>query len=205
MDPPSIDRTVGAYLAHQGLRQLAISETQKYGHVTYFYNGNRSGQFDASLERYVEIPSDVVEFNERPWMKAKEITDDTLSHIDAFSPHFIRVNYANGDMVGHTGDLEASITAMEVIDQHLPRLVNGIIARGGRCIITADHGNCEEMYEKDKKTGTFPEGHPWRLQIQNQPYLEPRALCHRGCWTGWGRLGSHGGRARYSQFGCDLT
>ncbi len=155
VSPPSIDRTLPEYLARNGLRQLAVSETQKFGHVTYFFNGNNSGKFDQELERWVEIPSDQVDFSERPWMKAAEITDAVLAHVDAFRPHFVRVNFANGDMVGHTGRLRPALVAMEALDLCLERLVDGLLERGAICVITADHGNCEEMFERDKKTGSL--------------------------------------------------
>ena len=103
VNPPGIDRTVGEYLVKAGIKQLAISETQKFGHVTYFFNGNRSGKFDDSLEDYIEVPSDIVPFEERPWMKAAEITDKVVEAILGGEYDFIRLNYANGDMVGHTG------------------------------------------------------------------------------------------------------
>jgi len=147
VSPPAIDRTLGEYLAKNGLRQLAISETQKFGHVTYFFNGNNSEPFDRELERYIEIPSDRVEFWERPWMKAAEVTDAALEAIDDLRPHFVRLNYANGDMVGHTGQLLPAIIAMEALDLCLGRLVEGILARRGIAIVTADHGNCEQMLQ----------------------------------------------------------
>jgi len=156
VEPPQIDRTLGQYLAKQGVRQLAISETQKFGHVTYFFNGNNSEPFGGNdLERWVEIPSDRVEFDQRPWMKAADITDRTLAEIDAFNPGFVRLNYANGDMVGHTGNVRAARIAMESLDLSLSRLVKGIVARKGLLLITADHGNCEAMIERDKKTGAL--------------------------------------------------
>jgi 2,3-bisphosphoglycerate-independent phosphoglycerate mutase len=158
VNPPTIERTMGEYLAAAGLRQLAVSETQKFGHVTYFFNGNRSGAFDPDLERYVQVPSDRVEFWERPWMKAAEITDATLEHIDAFKPAFVRVNYPNGDMVGHTGVLRSAVMAMEALDLSLGRLVAGVLARRGVLLICADHGNCEQMIERDKKTGALVRG-----------------------------------------------
>ena len=96
--PPSIDRTIGEYLAATGLRQLAISETQKYGHVTYFFNGNRTGKFDEKLEDYVEVPSDRVPFEQRPWMKCAEITDKVIEAIESGKYDFIRLNFPNGDM-----------------------------------------------------------------------------------------------------------
>ncbi len=153
--PPDIDRTVSEYLVHSGIKQYAISETQKFGHVTYFWNGNRSGKFDEEKETYVEIPSDRVEFNQRPWMKAAEITDAVIETIEGGSFEFIRLNFPNGDMVGHTGDLNAAIIAAESIDLCMKRILEAVERTGGIALITADHGNLEEMYELDRKTGKF--------------------------------------------------
>lgn len=151
VEPPAIDRTMGEYLAKNGVSQYAISETQKYGHVTYFWNGNRSGKFDDALETYVEIPSDVVPFEQRPWMKCAEITDALIAAIRSGQYKYLRVNYANGDMVGHTGNFEAAVTAMQGLDLQLARLIPVILEAGGVALITADHGNADEMYELDKK------------------------------------------------------
>jgi 2,3-bisphosphoglycerate-independent phosphoglycerate mutase len=151
--PPSIQDTLGLYLARTGISQYAISETQKFGHVTYFWNGNRSGKFDDKLEIYQEIPSDDVPFEQRPWMKAAEITDALIAALKSGKHKTLRVNYANGDMVGHTGDFEASVIAVEAVDIALGRLLPVIDKLGGAAIITADHGNADEMYELDKKTG----------------------------------------------------
>jgi 2,3-bisphosphoglycerate-independent phosphoglycerate mutase len=157
--PPAIDRTLGEYLARNGLRQLAVSETQKFGHVTYFFNGNRSAPFDDALETWVEIPSDNIDFSLAPAMKAREIALATLEEIDRVAPHFVRVNIANGDMVGHTGVLAAAIEAMESTDRAVELLVQGVTARGGISVVLADHGNCEEMAERDKATGALVPGH----------------------------------------------
>jgi len=153
VNPPGIDRTVGEYLVKAGVKQLAISETQKFGHVTYFFNGNRSGKFDDDLEDYVEVPSDIVPFEERPWMKAAEITDRVIEAIKTGEYRFIRLNYANGDMVGHTGIIQAVEIAIETVDLCVGRLVKAIKAAGGSLIVTADHGNSDDMYECDMKTG----------------------------------------------------
>ncbi len=158
--PPSIKNTLGEHLAAQGVSQLAISETQKYGHVTYFWNGNRSGKFSDALETYIEIPSDVVPFEQRPWMKSAEITDALIKELTTGNYRTARVNYANGDMVGHTGDYDASLVAVEAVDLALKRLLPVIDKLGGVAIITADHGNSDEMYELDKKgePKTHPDG-----------------------------------------------
>jgi 2,3-bisphosphoglycerate-independent phosphoglycerate mutase len=151
--PPAIRHTLGEFLSGTGVSQLAISETQKYGHVTYFWNGNRSGKFDDKLETYVEIPSDRVPFEQRPWMKSAEITDELIGQLKTGRHRFARVNYANGDMVGHTGNFRATRMAVEAVDLALGRLLPVVDALGGVAIITADHGNADEMYELDKKTG----------------------------------------------------
>jgi len=153
--PPHIDSTISEYLADAGVKQYAISETQKFGHVTYFWNGNRTEKFNAEMETYFEIPSDRVEFNERPWMKAADITDKVIEIIESGTFDFIRLNYPNGDMVGHTGDLEAAVVAAETVDISLKRLLEAVKQSGGIAVITADHGNLDEMYEVDAKTGSF--------------------------------------------------
>ena len=150
VSPPAIDSVMGEYLAVSGKSQLAVSETQKYGHVTYFFNGNRSGKFVESLEDYVEITSDLLPFEQRPWMKAGEITDVVLDSIENRKHDFIRLNYPNGDMVGHTGDLLAVEVSVETVDLGLGRLIEAIDAAKGILIVTADHGNADEMYEVGK-------------------------------------------------------
>jgi 2,3-bisphosphoglycerate-independent phosphoglycerate mutase len=152
VNPPGIDRTVGEYLVKAGVKQLAISETQKFGHVTYFFNGNRSGKFDDSLEDYIEIPSDIVPFEQRPWMKAAEITDRVVEAIESGNYDFIRLNYANGDMVGHTGIIQAVEIAVETVDLCLARLVKAIEKARGILVVSADHGNSDDMYECNYKT-----------------------------------------------------
>jgi len=153
VSPPSIDRTMGEFLAATGVRSLAISETQKYGHVTYFFNGNRTGKFSEKLEDYMEITSDVLPFEQRPWMKCAEITDKVLEAIGSGKYDFIRLNYPNGDMVGHTGVYQAVVCSMEAMDLQLGRLAKEVQKQGGMLILTADHGNSDDMYEHDKKTG----------------------------------------------------
>ena len=153
--PPAIDRTMGEYLCATGLKTLAAAETQKFGHVTYFWNGNRSGYFDEKLEKYIEVESDRVEFSQRPWMKCAEVTDAVIAELDAHHYDLVRINYANGDMVGHTGNLEATIIAIESVNLALGRLLDKVKAMGGVAIITADHGNADEMYQYNKKKADF--------------------------------------------------
>ena len=133
-----------------GVTQLAISETQKYGHVTYFWNGNRSGKFDEKTETYIEIPSDVIPFEQRPWMQCAQITDRLISELKSGAHRYCRVNFPNGDMVGHTGNFAATRVSVEALDLQLARILPVIDALHGVAIITADHGNADEMYETDK-------------------------------------------------------
>ena len=155
VSPPTIDHPLTEYLLQHGVRQFACSETQKFGHVTYFWNGNRSGYFDKSREDYVEITSDPArEFAEKPAMKAAEIADVTIDRMQRGSFDFGRINFANGDMVGHTGDLAAAIKAVEVVDAQLSRLVEAADQTGTTLVITADHGNADEMF--DAKEADFP-------------------------------------------------
>jgi len=158
--PPKIDRTMGEYLARNGVPQFACSETQKYGHVTYFWNGNRSGYFDKNIETYVEVPSDVVPFEQRPWMKAAEITDAVIKGLIETKPAFARLNFANGDMVGHTGIMQAARMGVEAVDLCLGRLLPVIAKLGGIALITADHGNADEMLEHKKGDLKLADGKP---------------------------------------------
>lgn len=153
VSPPAIDRTMGEYLAKTGIRTLAISETQKYGHVTYFFNGNRTGKFDEKLETYEEIKSDVLPFEQRPWMKCAQIADRVIEAIDSGQFDHIRLNFPNGDMVGHTGNYQAVVCSMEAMDLQIGRIKKAIDRAGGILLISADHGNSDDMYEHEKKTG----------------------------------------------------
>jgi 2,3-bisphosphoglycerate-independent phosphoglycerate mutase len=188
VSPPAIRNTMGEFLARAGVPQLAISETQKFGHVTYFWNGNRSSPFDPALERWIEIPSDRVPFEQRPWMKAAEITDALIAELQTGRYRSARVNYANGDMVGHTGNYAAAVMAVEAVDLALSRLLPVIDALGGVALITADHGNAEEMFELDRETGAAlhtPEG---RIRAKTSHTLNPVPLYLHDRVSG-GRLG----------------
>lgn len=150
VEPPAIDRTIGQYLCSMGVTSYAISETQKFGHVTYFWNGNNSGYIDEKLEKYVEIPSDRITFDLRPWMKAAEITDAVVEAVESGKYKFIRMNYANGDMVGHTGIEPAVRIAVECVDLALRRIVPAVQEMKGVLVITADHGNADCMFTEKK-------------------------------------------------------
>ena len=153
--PIKITNTLHEILSRNNISQLAVAETVKFGHITYYFNGN--SYEPAKKEEFLEIKSDTRPFDERPWMKAAEITDAVLEKISETDPNgkpkyqFVRINYAGGDMVGHFGELEPTIVAMEAIDLQLDRLAKVVDRLGGMMIITADHGNAEEVYDPNTK------------------------------------------------------
>ena len=150
VQPPVITNTLTEVLCAAGIHEYAVSETQKYGHVTYFWNGNRSGKVCEELEVYEEIPSDVIPFEQAPAMKSKEITEKMLEAMASKRFGFIRCNYPNGDMVGHTGVLDAVIYAMECVDNGLKQIIEAADKYGYTILITADHGNADQMTETKK-------------------------------------------------------
>jgi len=173
VNPPEITNTMGEYLADMKINQYAISETQKYGHVTYFWNGNRSGKFSEEFETYVEIPSDIVPFEQRPWMKCAEITDRLIEALESGKYDCLRVNFPNGDMVGHTGSLEATICSMEALDLQLGRILAVCDKVGAVAVITADHGNADEMAELDKKTQSIKRNKDGSMKAKTSHTLNP--------------------------------
>ena len=154
VNPPEIKNTMSEYFVKYGVPTYAISETQKFGHVTYFWNGNRSEKFDENLETWVEIKSDLCPFDQRPWMKSSDITDKLVEAIDSKKYTFLRTNYPNGDMVGHTGDYDAAIKAVETVDECIGKILKNISLDEYTMIIIADHGNCEVMRNKDGSINT---------------------------------------------------
>jgi 2,3-bisphosphoglycerate-independent phosphoglycerate mutase len=187
VEPPAIDQTVSQYLCAAGVTSFAVSETQKFGHVTYFWNGNNSGYIDERLEKYVEVESDRVMFDQRPWMKAGEITDATLAAIKSGAWKFIRLNYPNGDMVGHTGIVAAIRIAVEAVDLGLQRLLPAVQATRGILVVTADHGNADCMFTVKKGrrepmvahtlnpvpfiVKDFSGANPWTMSVLEHPGL----------------------------------
>ena len=184
--PPAIRDTMGEWFSKAGLRQFACSETQKFGHVTYFWNGNRSGKFAG--ETWLEVPSDVVPFEQRPWMKAAEITDAMIAALQSGEYRTLRCNYANGDMVGHTGHFRAATMAVEAVDLQLARLLPVIDVMGGVALITADHGNADEMYEIDRKTNAPARNKDGSYKAKTAHTLNPVPLILYDNVSG-GRLG----------------
>jgi len=180
--PPAIDRTVSEYLCAEEVKMFAISETQKYGHVTYFWNGNRSGYIDESLETYVEIPSDKIKFDRAPKMKAVEIKERVIRMLKEGSYRFGRLNFPNGDMVGHTGVMEAAIIAVETVDLCIGELLKVVKEMEGIAVVTADHGNADLMYTIDrggeKKTRTAHSLNPVPFVIYDPSYHGEYQMAH---------------------------
>ncbi|CAL5998513.1 2 [Hexamita inflata] len=158
VNPPKLSRVSSEFLAKAGITTLAISETQKFGHVTYFYNGNRSGYINEKLEKFIEIPSDNISFDLKPWMKCGEITDVVEEAILNKSYDHIRLNFPNGDMVGHTGVFNAVKISCEAMDIQIGRIMEAVKKVNGVLLITADHGNADQMYELTKKKEIVMEG-----------------------------------------------
>jgi 2,3-bisphosphoglycerate-independent phosphoglycerate mutase len=181
VEPPIIENVVTEYLAMEGIKMFAISETQKFGHVTYFWNGNKSGYINDKLETYIEIPSDRIPFDQAPEMKAFEITDEVLSLLQSGKFRFGRLNLANGDMVGHTGVMEAVIKAVETVDACVGRLINAVGRMGGITIVTADHGNADEMFTLKKGNKVVKTAHtlnPVPFAIIDPNYKGEYAMAH---------------------------
>ena len=162
--PRSLDRVLGQVIADAGRAQLRMAETEKYGHVTYFFNGGVEEPF-AGEERHL-IPSlDVATYDLRPEMSAPELTDTLIGHIGERRHDFILVNYANADMVGHTGSIPATVTAVETVDECLGRLLEAITGAGGGALVTADHGNAEQMLDDEGRPHTAHTTNPVHLIV----------------------------------------
>ena len=154
VEPPHIEHTLSEYLVKKGVKSYACSETQKFGHMTYFWNGNRSEKFSDELEDWEEVPSDIIPFDQKPWMKATEVTEKIVAAIESGKYQFIRCNYPNGDMVGHTGNYEATLIGVESVDLNLKRVMDACRAHDCCLLVMADHGNSDEMLAKKGKPKT---------------------------------------------------
>ncbi len=146
--PEQLTMTLGEYLSKSGKTQLRIAETQKYAHVTFFFNGGEEKQFEGEDRILIKSP-DVATFDMKPEMSAYEVCDAVVDAINADKYDVIILNYANCDMVGHTGIFDAAVAAVEAVDECVGRMVEAILAKGGAALITADHGNADKMYEPD--------------------------------------------------------
>tara|TARA_B100000927_G_scaffold251382_1_gene216183 strand:- start:467 stop:2116 length:1650 start_codon:yes stop_codon:yes gene_type:complete len=171
VSPPAIDKTMSEYLSNSNISQYAISETQKYGHVTYFFNGNNSSKFDT--ETWIEIPSDNCPFDEKPRMQSDIITDEVINVIKSGKFKFIRINYPNGDMVGHTGNMNAVIASIEAVDDNIGRIIEELRKRNGVLICSADHGNSDDMIQINKKTNTLMYDDDGKPQLKTSHSLNP--------------------------------
>uniref|UniRef100_A0A0E0DT53 phosphoglycerate mutase (2,3-diphosphoglycerate-independent) n=1 Tax=Oryza meridionalis TaxID=40149 RepID=A0A0E0DT53_9ORYZ len=170
VSPPEIERTSGEYLVKNGIRTFAC---RQFGHVTFFWNGNRSGYFDETKEEYVEIPSDSgITFNVKPKMKALEIAEKARDAILSGKFDQVRVNLPNGDMVGHTGDIEATVVACKAADEAVKMILDAIEQVGGIYLVTADHGNAEDMVKRNK-SGQPQLDKKGEIQILTSHTLQP--------------------------------
>jgi len=146
--------TLARVIADRGLAQLHVAETEKYPHVTYFFNGGEEHEHEGETFKLVPSPRDVPTYDHKPEMSAYEATDAFVERFEADSPAFAIINFANADMVGHTGVIEAAVKAVEAVDECLGRVLETVHAAGGACIVTADHGNADEMLEEDGSPDT---------------------------------------------------
>ena len=146
--PESLENTFGEYISDKGLKQLRIAETEKYAHVTFFFNGGVEKQYPGEDRILVKSPA-VATYDLQPEMSAYEVTDKLLTAIDSDKYDAIILNYANCDMVGHTGVFDAAVKAVEAVDTCVGKIVDAVAAKGGVTLITADHGNADKMYEAD--------------------------------------------------------
>jgi 2,3-bisphosphoglycerate-independent phosphoglycerate mutase len=144
-----VENTLAEVLSENGLRQLHVAETEKYAHVTYFFNGGREEEWPGELRVLVPSPRDVPSYDHKPEMSAPEVTDRFVEALDEHDPAFAVLNFANPDMVGHTGSIPAAIKAVETVDSCLGRVVEAVGKRDGICVVTADHGNAEQMLQPD--------------------------------------------------------
>ena len=188
--PPAISDTVGDRLAKAEKKVLAVSETQKFGHVTFFFNGNRSGALP--FESQVEIPSVNIPFNQKPQMEAQEITDVACEAMRSGTYHHIRLNLANGDMVGHTGDKEATISAIETVDLCVGKLLKAAEDSNSILMVTADHGNADEVYQWDKKKKMYKTDKNGILIPSTAHSLNPVPFCLIDPLSEWTLKGNDG-------------
>lgn len=178
--PSTLVDGLGEYIAKQGMKQLRIAETEKYAHVTFFFSGGREQEYDGETRILIKSP-DVATYDLQPEMSAPEVTDQLVAAIEAGEYDLIICNYANGDMVGHTGVYDAAIKAAECIDSCLQRVTDALLKTGGECLITADHGNAEQMLDEQGRPMTQHTTGPVKLiHVHNRAdacKLKPGSLC----------------------------
>jgi 2,3-bisphosphoglycerate-independent phosphoglycerate mutase len=163
--PARPDLTLASFLADQGLRQLHVAETEKYAHVTYFFNGGEENEYPGEERRLVDSPRDVKTYDERPEMSAEAATDAFVEGWGEGDVAFAIINFANPDMVGHTGVIPAAVRAIETVDRCLGRVLEAVEEGGGVCVVTADHGNADHMLEEDGSPNTAHSKNPVPLVV----------------------------------------
>jgi 2,3-bisphosphoglycerate-independent phosphoglycerate mutase len=169
--PASYEQLLGEVIASHGLHQLRIAETEKYAHVTFFFNGGREEPFAGEDRALIPSPKEVTTYDQKPEMSAEAVTDEMLRRIDSDVYDLIVLNFANPDMVGHTGILPAAIAAMETVDRCVGQVVDAVTAAGGCLLITADHGNCEQMTDDTGGPHTAHTTNPVALLLVNGPEM----------------------------------
>ena len=147
--PPKMRNTLGAYLSEVGMKQFRCAETEKFPHVTFFFNDYIDEPYEGEERQIIASPRNVMTYDQKPEMSAPDVTDEMLRRIATEKYDLMVLNYANGDMVGHTGSLSAAVKAVETVDNGVGKIVNAVMAKGGALIVTADHGNCEQMIDPD--------------------------------------------------------
>lgn len=175
--PPNITNTLTEELVKNKISEYAVSETQKYGHVTYFWNGNKLDKFSDVLETYEKVDSDIIPFDEKPEMKSFEITDRLIMAIKSNKYEFLRCNFPNGDMVGHTGNFAATVKALEAVDVNIGRIKEACDETNSILLVIADHGNAEEMLDEKGNAKTSHTTNPvpfiiYGKDIQNIKFKE---------------------------------
>jgi 2,3-bisphosphoglycerate-independent phosphoglycerate mutase len=152
--PERPEMTLARLIAERGETQLHVSETEKYPHVTYFFNGGEEEPYEGEVRELVDSPRDVPTYDKKPEMSARGSSDAFIRHWEEDTPVFGIINFANADMVGHTGVIEAAVKGIETVDECLGRVLEAVHGTGGACIIVADHGNADEMLEEDGSPDT---------------------------------------------------
>jgi 2,3-bisphosphoglycerate-independent phosphoglycerate mutase len=170
----NLENTLSEVISNAGMTQYHSAETEKYPHVTFFFGGRREDPFPGETRKIIQSPTDVATYDEKPEMSAHELTEATLERLQNEDDDFILINYANPDMVGHTGSIEAAQKACEVVDDCAGKLVNAVVEKGGVAIVTADHGNCERMIELTTgESHTYHTTNPVALYLIGDGYYVP--------------------------------
>ena len=170
-DKANVERPLAQVISEAGLTQFHSAETEKYPHVTYFFNGGQETPFPGET-RHVQPSPKVATYDLQPEMSAPELTEAVLARLASNDDGFVLVNYANPDMVGHTGSLPAAIKAVETVDQCAAQLVDAVLAKGGVALVTADHGNCEVMRDElTDKAHTYHTTNPVSFLIIANEYI----------------------------------